>query len=216
MTVEGVDADARPGGNVKVTRADWLALARDVLIEDGVGEVKVLTLSDRLGVSRSSFYWYFKSRADLLDALLADWEAGNTGVLVRHADMAAPTITAAVCNLFRCFVDPALFNYRLDFAVREWARRDGHVRHVIDQGDADRRIALTRMFERFGYAPYEADTRARILYFMQVGYYALDLSESLDERLARVEGYILGFTGQEARPGEIAELAAYAREVHPT
>lgn len=206
-------ATGRPGGNTKVTRADWLTLARDVLISDGVGEVKVLTLSTRLGVSRSSFYWYFKSRADLLDALLTEWEAGNTGVLVRHAQMEAQTITAAVCNLFRCFVDSDLFNHRLDFAVREWARRDGHVRRVIDLGDTRRRRALTAMFERHGYAPYDADARARILYFMQVGYYALDLSETLDERLSRIEGYILGFTGQNVQPDELTALIAYAKGV---
>ncbi len=202
---------ARPGGNVKVTRNDWLTVARDLLISDGVGEVKVLTLGDILGVSRSSFYWYFKSRKDLLDALLAEWEDGNTGVLVRHAAMPAQTITGAVCNLFRCFIDPALFNHRLDFAVREWARRDGHVRRVIDRSDTSRCTAIRDMFERYGYSPYEAEARARILYFMQVGYYALDLSETVEERLSRIEGYLLGFTGQAARPEELTALVAYAR-----
>ncbi|MFX0541091.1 TetR/AcrR family transcriptional regulator [Roseovarius sp. S4756] len=203
----------RASGNVKVTRDDWMTVARDLLISDGMAEVKVLTISDRLGVSRSSFYWYFKSRKDLLDALLTEWESSNTAAFVAHAEMPAATITGAVCNLFRCFVDDAIFNHRLDFAVREWARRDGHVRRVIDLGDTRRRRALTAMFERHGYAPYDADARARILYFMQVGYYALDLSESLDERLSRIEGYILGFTGQQVQPDELAALVAYAKEV---
>lgn len=57
-------------GNIKVTRDDWLNSARDVLVHDGVGELKILSLSNRLGVSRSSFYWYFKDRDDLLAALL--------------------------------------------------------------------------------------------------------------------------------------------------
>ena len=56
-------------GNVKGTRADWLNVAMDVLISHGVEQVKVLALAERMGVSRSSFYWYFKSRQDLLDAL---------------------------------------------------------------------------------------------------------------------------------------------------
>ena len=60
-------------GNVKVTREDWLTVAMDVLLSDGVEQVKVLTLGDRLSVSRSSFYWYFKSRQHLLDALLDQW-----------------------------------------------------------------------------------------------------------------------------------------------
>ncbi|RKF16155.1 TetR/AcrR family transcriptional regulator [Roseovarius spongiae] len=200
----------RPGGNTKVTRADWLTVAMDILVSDGVAEVKVLPISERLGVSRSSFYWYFKSRKDLLDALLKEWESGNTGALIAHAEMPAPTITASVCNLFHCFLDPSLFNHQLDFAVREWARREGHVRRVIDRSDAARCAAIAAMFERHGFAPYEADARARILYFMQIGYYALDLAEPLDERLSRIDGYILGFTGQAARAEETAKLRAHA------
>ena len=73
------DPDAEPlVGNIKVTRTDWLRVAMDVLVSDGVEQVKVLSLADRMAVSRSSFYWYFKSRQDLLDALLAEWQSTNT------------------------------------------------------------------------------------------------------------------------------------------
>ena len=50
-----------PFGNVKATRDDWLDLALSVLAAEGVGHVTVLNLSERLAVSRSSFYWYFKN-----------------------------------------------------------------------------------------------------------------------------------------------------------
>jgi len=199
-------------GNVKATREDWLNVAMDILVSDGVGEVKILAIGERLAVSRSSFYWYFKSRKDLLDALLSEWENTNTGLLIKHTEMPADTITAAVGQLFRCFVNPDLFNHRLDFAVREWARRDGSVRRIIDRTDATRHTAIAAMFERHGYTSYEADVRARILYYQQIGYYALDLSEPMDDRIARTEGYILGFTGQQPRPEEVAAIDAYARK----
>ena len=96
-------------GHVKVTRGDWLNVARDILVSDGVAEVKVLAIGERLGVSRSSVYWYFKSRKDLLDALLEDWEGRNTAVILTHCGMATDTIPAAGGNFFRCFLDPALF-----------------------------------------------------------------------------------------------------------
>ena len=57
-------------GNVKATPGDWLDLALTVLALEGVDHVTVLNLSERLRVSRSSFYWYFRNRDELLGALL--------------------------------------------------------------------------------------------------------------------------------------------------
>jgi AcrR family transcriptional regulator len=202
--------DETPASGQRVTREDWLNVARDILVSDGVAEVKVLTIGERLQVARSSFYWYFKSRKDLLDALLADWEALNTAILVRHCEMPAKSITGAVCNFFRCFVDRALFDQRLDFAVREWARRDGSVRRVIDRADDTRLAAVAAMFRRYGYCDYEADVRARILYFMQLGYHALDQNEPMRIRMARLEGYLLGFTGKAPAAEEVETFRSWA------
>ena len=197
-------------GNTKVTRQDWLNVAMDVLVSDGVEQVKVLSLGDRLNVSRSSFYWYFKSRQDLLDALLEYWQQTNTVALVRQAQTPADSITAAVCNVFRCFVDDQLFNTRLDFAVREWARRSGPVRRVLDISDEKRLKALTAMFSRHGYTAEEAATRARVLYYMQIGYNLAELNEPLEDRMKLVPQYLLVFTGREPAGPEVEELAAYS------
>lgn len=43
------------GARVRVKREEWLTAARDVLVGDGVTEAKILGLSQRLDVSRSSF-----------------------------------------------------------------------------------------------------------------------------------------------------------------
>lgn len=199
-------------GHIKVTREDWLNVARDVLVSDGVAEVKVLALGTRLEVSRSSFYGYFKSRKHLLDALLDDWENRNTRTIVENTSAPAASISEAVCNFFRCFLDPDLFDRGLDFAIREWSRRDGAVRQRIDAADATRLKAVAAMFERFGYSDYDADIRARILYFMQLGYHALELREPMDARLARLEGYLRGFTGVEPDANAVAGLRAFVAD----
>ena len=209
---QAADEEDLPG-NTKVTRADWLNVAMDALVSDGVESVKVLGLGERLGVSRSSFYWYFKSRQDLLDALLDHWQSTNTAAMVAQADAPAATITEAVCNVFRCVIDRELFNNALDFAIREWARRSGTVRRVLDQSDAARLAALTAMFVRFGYPEREAMTRARVLYYMQIGYNFADLHEPMADRLALVPAYLLTFTGVEPRPQEIADFNAFAHAI---
>ena len=208
------DPDKAPlVGHVKVTREDWLNIARDVLVNDGVAEVKILTLSNRLQVSRSSFYWYFKNRDDLLAALLQEWEVRNTGKITAHCAMPAANITEALCNFFRCFVDPAHFDSGLDFAVREWSRRDPTLRVRVDTADTERIAAVIAMYARFGYGAEEADARARILYFMQLGYHALEVRETMDVRMSRIAPYIEGFTGRTPDLGAIERFLVHVSKL---
>ena len=199
-----------PSGNVKATRDDWLDLALSALAVEGVDHVTVLALSERLGVSRSSFYWYFKNREELLDALLDRWDRLNTRSIVVQAEAPAATVNEAVCNVFRCWVNPAIFSPRLDFAVREWARRSAHVRTALDRSDRVRTEALKALFVRFGYEDEDAFARARVLYYMQIGYYALDLREPIETRLNLTPHYLNAFTGVLTTEGELEPFRAYA------
>ena len=200
-----------PKGNVKVTREDWLTHAAGVLIERGVSQVKVLTLARSLGVSRSSFYWYFRSREDLLDQLLAGWEGQNTRAVLDHAARPAGNICRAVMTLFECFIDPTQFDPRLDFAVREWARRSPAVRARLDVADEARVNAIREMFLRYGFEDTEAFTRARIIYFMQIGYYALVENEPFETRFALLQPYLVAFTSEEPDPAEMWAFLEVAR-----
>ncbi|WP_299778756.1 TetR/AcrR family transcriptional regulator [uncultured Roseobacter sp.] len=200
-------------GNIKVTRQDWLDAALEALLAHGVEGVKVQLIGEKLQVSRSSFYWYFKSRQDLLDALLDHWQKTNTAALVAKAQAPANTITEAVGNVFRCVINPALFSTRLDFAIRDWARRAPRVREVLHASEAERLEALRAMFARFGYPDLEAVARARILYYMQIGYDDAQLNEPMEARSRLVSSYLLGFTGQEPLAEEVDALIAYARDL---
>ncbi len=206
-------ADYNPPSNMRVTREDWLNVALDVLISDGVERVKVLSLRKKLCVSRSSFYWYFKSRQQLLDALLDFWQNTNTAALIKQANIQTARITEAVCNVFKCTIDPDLFDTSLDFAIRDWARRSGKVRRILDQSDETRLKALTQMYSRFGYEPVESETRARVLYYMQIGYNEADLNEPMSRRMQLVSSYLKCFTGIEANQEEVDSLIDYAKAV---
>lgn len=195
--------------SVRTTHEDWLRTAMDTLISDGVEKVKVLTIAQKLNSSRSSFYWFFKSRKDLLDQLLEAWRSKNTRPLVERAERSAKTITEAVLNIFECWADEELFDTRLDFAVREWARRSGSVRRALDKADNQRLDAISQMFVRHGYDSHEAVIRARTLYFMQIGYFALDLQEPNETRLLYTQQYLLCLTGKTGNKEEIERFAAF-------
>ncbi|MEO0866231.1 MAG: TetR/AcrR family transcriptional regulator, partial [Pseudomonadota bacterium] len=97
------------------------------------------------------------------------------------------------------------------FAIRDWARRSPAVRATLQDGDAARLTALTDMFARHGYPDRNAVARARVLYYMQLGYDDSDIGEMLEERLAMVPDYLIAFTGQTPEPHEIEAFSTYAR-----
>ncbi len=200
------------GGAARTTCEDWIALAMDVLVTEGVGQLKVMNLAQKLNVSRSSFYWFFKSRNDLLDQLLHHWEHKNTASIVERANRPANSIAESVLNVFECWVNEDLFDPGLDFAVREWARRSADVRRRLDRADEARVAAIAAMFRRYQYDDTDAFIRARVLYFMQVGYYALDVDEPMSRRLSYLEAYIRSFTGTDATARELKRFRAYTRQ----
>ncbi|WP_459090199.1 TetR/AcrR family transcriptional regulator [Mesorhizobium sp. A556] len=203
------DLVRRPGGsgNAKVTREDWLKLALETLISEGVEAVRVLALGQRLNVSRSSFYWYFKSRQDLLDQLLEYWRNNNTRFIVERAERPAASITQAVLNVFECWLDASLFDPQLDFAVRAWSRLSAEVRRVVNEEDDARVAAVCAMFKRYGYEDTEAYVRARVLYFVQIGYYSLEIDEPVRSRLSLVPAYLRTHTGKDPLEGEVEVFA---------
>jgi AcrR family transcriptional regulator len=182
----------------------WLDAAYDLLVEGGVESVKVMPLAEKLGLSRTSFYWHFVDREALLAGLVARWEAKNTANLVARCEDPAATISEAMLNLIDCWVEPQLFDSRLEFAMRTWALTDPAVEAAMARADTTRIAAITALFRHFSYSQTEADTRARTLYLTQVGYIALRSQESFEVRMGRIPAYVLTFSGVAPSDAEIA------------
>lgn len=193
----------RVRGAQRTTREDWMQTALDTLISEGVDSVKVSVLSAKLNCARSSFYWYFKDRRNLLEALLDHWQQQNTAAIIGKANLAADSINFALANVFSCWADSGEFDTRLDFAVRDWARRDGSVRRAVDISDDARLSALQGMFTRFDFPEPEANIRARIVYFTQIGHDALDTRVDNLTRAKTGPDYLYCMTGQRPTEAEI-------------
>lgn len=205
-TTEQSDTDAQG----RSTREDWLKLALETLIRDGIDRVKIQIMAKQLNVSRSSFYWFFKSPQDLNDQMLDYWLAKNTGPIIQRALRPAQTITEAILNVFECWANEELFDPRLDIAVRLWARRAPDVLAVVTSADQQRLDALTGMFTRHGYPAEEALVRARVLYFTQVGQYTLDIREDMSVRFSRTRVFVQSFCGHVPSDAEVERFKLLA------
>ena len=181
----------------------WLDAACDLLAESGVDAVKVMALAKRLGLTRTGFYWHFRDRDALLEAMIRRWEDKNTGNLVERAAAYADGICEAMLNLFDCWLDEALFDSRLDLAIRNWARNDVELQRRLDTADARRLRAVCGMFERFGYAAAEAEVRSMVVLYTQIGYFSMQAKEAWSDRMARIGRYVDVFTGLSPTEGDL-------------
>lgn len=176
-------------------RTDWLKAALGLLIEEGIDAVQITRLAKSINVSRGSFYWHFDSRGDLLQSMLEEWQTTNNrffGSLLSECE----TLDEGILTFFGIWVDGNRFSPELDQAVRDWARLDKDTLSVVRNEDSQRLTDIADMFRQFGYSNDEANVRARVLYFSQVGYTAMNLGEAMSERLALLQDYYYAFTGR--------------------
>jgi hypothetical protein len=82
-------------------------------------------------------------------------------------------------------------------AVRDWARTSNTVRRAVEAVDLKRIALLEKMFHVIGYTGTDAHIRARIMYYHQVGYYAMGVRESQKARWALILFYQRALTGRD-------------------
>jgi AcrR family transcriptional regulator len=155
----------------QLARVDWVIAALTALAEGGVAHVKVDNLADRLGVTRGSFYWHFKARADLLSAMLDFWEKELTGDLIARAarfDDPASRLRAVAAEAVAS--DGHGMNIdQVEEALRMWARQDRFAAQRMLKVDADRVEYVRRELMALGHAPELALKRSRMLYLALIG-----------------------------------------------
>ncbi|MCA8091691.1 TetR/AcrR family transcriptional regulator [Burkholderia anthina] len=182
--------------NLRGSADTWLDAATESLLESGIESVRILPLAKKLNLSRTSFYWFFKDREELLATLLARWKGKNTANWVARTEAYADSISEAVLNVFDCWFDDTIFDNRYEAAIRSWGQQAPEIATELADADTKRIAALTAMFERFDYAPVAAQVRARTMYLTQLGYVSMKTTEPMSERMARIATYAEVFTGK--------------------
>lgn len=170
----------------QLDRRDWIAAGIEILSTKGVEAVRVEALARRLGISKGSFYWHFKDRQDLQDAILEEWEARQSDWNTEGEGVANPVERWA--RLFELF---AKRDYaRLEMAISSWARQDGNVARRVADADQKRLAYLSRVFREIGFTAGQAAEWANAAMFLYLGWM---------DRMTR------GVPGESVEP-ELAEL----------
>ncbi len=148
-------------------RGDWIDAGLRALAEGGVEAVRVEALARALGVTKGSFYWHFRDRADLLQALMAEWETRRTEGVIQGADAAGGNASARLLNVTRAAAEA---DARLELGMRSWGAMDPLAAAAVARSDQRRLNYLAALFRELGFPTNDAARRARLVYLARLGH----------------------------------------------
>ncbi len=158
----------------RLTRDNWLDEAFQAVVIGGFENVKVLTIAEKLKVTRGSFYWHFTDHADLIDSLLMRWKLAQLDLdekLKSHrSDDPVKDLVFVVDAAFNQ-AGSELENLRFEQALRGLSHLHKGAAQMLVEVDAER----IKLFESKFFVILKDQTKARdlaaLLYLAIVGGY---------------------------------------------
>jgi AcrR family transcriptional regulator len=148
-------------GTPTLTAADWAEAALQLIAEKGLAALTVGALAARLGVTKGSFYWHYRSRSDLLAATLAQWQGRATTDTIRGLDAVTDPRRRLELMLDAASQPP---RSRSLYAALAEAAEDPIVRKVLNRVAAARVAYLESCYRDLGLSPDRAKTHAVLTY----------------------------------------------------
>ena len=142
-----VDAPGR-----RLRREDWIDGAIGLLSDAGVEALGVNALAERLKVTKGSFYWHFRDRDALLDAVVDTWRRRTTSEIEAFIRESVGSPTGRLRRLVRIAISPRLEvpGGPLEMTLRDWARRDARIDEIVREVDERRLSFLENLYREAG------------------------------------------------------------------
>jgi len=162
----------------RLGRDDWLKGALS-LCSSGIDNLKVAPLAEQLGVTTGSFYWHFRNRRELLDALLTYWERETTDAAIEGAKSFEGSAAARILFI----METVMFNdlARYDLPIWQWAQSDTRANRVFKRVLRKRFDFAEWMFSQAGFSTEQAGIRGRMMVIYMMGETTL-IPESMARR----------------------------------
>jgi AcrR family transcriptional regulator len=143
-----------------VSKAQWLEAAMRRLCDHSVADITVDGLAKELGIARSGFYWHFKSREGLLDALLDYWVHEVTEVITDNVDVDGLEPKARLVKCAEMIHELDLTRYEI--GIRQFALRDERAFRAVKKANNMRMDFIRKAFSELGFAGDDLEMRTML------------------------------------------------------
>lgn len=174
----------------QLTRDDWLDAAAGEVAAGGFGNLRVLTLAGKLGVTRGSFYWHFRNHEDLVTSFLDRWR-DRRFVELDYMKPKGENPEQELHQILQLLLTDASRNVRrlqVELAVRSFARRNVYAARLVEEVDRARVAQNRLLFENLGQNDERIDDLATLMYVATIGsQVVLSGGEGNEEVIRRIE-----------------------------
>jgi AcrR family transcriptional regulator len=150
----------------QLSRDAWLKAALN-MCEKGIDNIKIAPLAVTMGVTTGSFYWHFKNRRQLLDALLEYWECEMTDVAIAAAKRYPGTPPEIILYLMETVMNGKIARY--DLPIWQWSQSDAKARRTFKRVLKKRFSFAAKMFSDAGFSRRQAEIRGRMMVIYMMG-----------------------------------------------
>ena len=148
---EPVELDLAPMVTIRcrmessLSKQDWMRVARLALLRGGVQAVRVEKMARDMGVTKGSFYWHFADRGELLEALIAEWEAESDLITAAMGSPRQAGIRALLDSLASNVVASEQGQCPSDAAMFAWAAVSPEIAKRVSAAEEERLSLLAAL-----------------------------------------------------------------------
>ncbi len=164
----------------RLSRKDWLDEALNVLSTEGNRLLTVESLCNRLGVSRGSFYWHFKSKDEFLDSIVDHWIEQSTIRITEELSSVELSARDRLLKLIEFIKQDEYCKHELP--IRLWAIKQPNTLGAIEGMDRKRYEFVRALFEEIGFTDDELEMRTQtfVIYYSFSNALSIDMGEHDD------------------------------------
>ena len=157
----------------RLSREQWLSNALEILSKEGNAKLRIETVTKALGVTKGSFYWHFKDRADFVRRIADYWARYSTEQVIEVINKSQGTASERLFDIMNFLYRKDHGKY--DVSMRAWAAQEPEVARIVKKVDARRFSFVRALFIELGFKGQELEMRTRtfvVFHSLELGSFA--------------------------------------------
>ncbi|OAX46488.1 TetR/AcrR family transcriptional regulator [Paenibacillus sp. AD87] len=162
-----------------VTEEQWVQQGIERFAQGGVEELVIEKMAVSLGCSKSSFYWYFSSRAIFIQQIIEKWRERTTQQIIADSNVHATADERIIVVLSRMFGTTGRGDFL--FYLRKLSLKDDAYRSILNEVEQLRMEFMQQLLVQRGFQSEQAYQKSWMLYHYYLGWYERHKQETLSD-----------------------------------